>query len=125
MKRLLGAASAFVLALTLCSTSAHAAAGGASTEAVPTCAAGDSAVWLNTSTKKYHLAGDPLYGATKHGKYLCKSAADASGAKMAKTHAAPVTAASPVANAMTCGTKHHRKRRSPAESPMPMPTATP
>lgn len=126
MKRMLGVASAVVLALALIAPPAH-AAGSAGSATVPACTPGDPAVWVNTSTKKYHLAGDPLYGATKHGKYLCRSAADASGAKMAKTRATPVAAASPAANAMTCGTKHHRKHRTGTESPMPLPmqAATP
>ena len=32
-------------------------------------------VWVNLRTKKYHEQGDPAYGNTKHGEYLCPSAA--------------------------------------------------
>ena len=36
-------------------------------------------VWANTHTKAYHEAGDPYYGRTKHGQYMCASAAAAQG----------------------------------------------
>jgi hypothetical protein len=32
-------------------------------------------VWVNLRTKKYHEQGDPAYGNTRHGEYLCPSAA--------------------------------------------------
>jgi hypothetical protein len=32
-------------------------------------------VWVNLRTKKYHEQGDPAYGRTKHGEYLCPSQA--------------------------------------------------
>jgi hypothetical protein len=28
-------------------------------------------VWVNLRTRKYHEQGDPAYGNTKHGEYLC------------------------------------------------------
>jgi hypothetical protein len=40
----------------------------------------DTVVWLNTDSMVYHLPGDPWYGATDHGKYICQTAADAEGA---------------------------------------------
>ena len=49
----------------------------------------DAIVWVNLKTKSYHMAGDPMYGRTKSGAYLCQSAADAKGYHMAgtpKTH---------------------------------------
>ena len=36
-------------------------------------------VWVNMHTKAYHEPGDPYYGRTKAGKYLCPSAAVAAG----------------------------------------------
>ena len=37
------------------------------------------AVWVNLKTKAYHEPNDPYYGKTKHGEYLCPSAAKAQG----------------------------------------------
>lgn len=36
-------------------------------------------VWVNTSTHVYHKSTDPYYGRTKHGVYMCPSAAAAEG----------------------------------------------
>ena len=36
-------------------------------------------VWANTAKKTYHETGDPYFGRTKHGEYMCKAAADAAG----------------------------------------------
>lgn len=115
---------------------------------LPTCASGDPVVWVNTSTKKYHLQGDSYYGKTKQGKYACKSAADAQGDKQAKmssskmSGSAPATnmnsgavpamkasaapmngtnaeaAPSPAASGMM-GSKHHRRHRGSKASPSP------
>lgn len=40
-------------------------------------------VWVNLKSKSYHESGDPYYGRTKNGKYMCKAAADAAGFHMA------------------------------------------
>ena len=40
-------------------------------------------VWVNMHTKSYHESGDPYYGRTKNGKYMCQAAADAAGYHMA------------------------------------------
>ena len=45
---------------------------------VPNCGA-VKAVWVNLNSKAYHEPGDPYYGKTKHGEYLCPSAAKAQG----------------------------------------------
>jgi len=36
-------------------------------------------VWVNTKTHVYHEPGDPYYGRTSNGKYMCPSAAKAEG----------------------------------------------
>ena len=91
MKRL-----ASVIALALCvalplgaaakhkASPAPAAMAPASAATMPTCAASDTIVWVNTSTKIYHLPGTKYYGKTKHGMYACQSAAVKMGAKPAK-----------------------------------------
>jgi hypothetical protein len=40
-------------------------------------------VWVNLKTKVYHEPGDPAYGNTKHGEYLCPSQATAQGFRAA------------------------------------------
>lgn len=67
---------------------------------MPTCAAGDPVVWLNTKSNVYHLSGDKYYGKTKIGKFICASAAKAAGAH-------PV------------GASAHRPRTSTGASPAP------
>lgn len=43
-------------------------------------------VWVNTNSKVYHASG-PLYGKTKHGKFMTKDEAEKAGFKAAKEHA--------------------------------------
>jgi hypothetical protein len=43
-------------------------------------------VWVNTHTKVYHDYDDPYYGRTKHGEYMCPSAAAAAGYHPAGEH---------------------------------------
>ncbi len=40
-------------------------------------------VWANTTKKTFHESGDPYFGRTKHGEYMCKAAAEAAGYHMA------------------------------------------
>lgn len=48
---------------------------------------GDSVVWVNTRSHVYHLKGDPYFGSTKHGKFMCEKAADKAGfRKTESTH---------------------------------------
>jgi hypothetical protein len=39
----------------------------------------DTVVWLNTSSALYHLKGEPWYGRTQRGAYVCKAEADKNG----------------------------------------------
>jgi hypothetical protein len=66
-------------------TSAAADPSPPASQMMPSCAAGDPVVWENTKKKVYHLQGDKYYSTTKHGKYACKSAADAAGFHLAKS----------------------------------------
>lgn len=65
-------------------SSAHNAMSNAATSAAnamavkPNCGAVQP-VWVNLKTKVYHEPGDPSYGNTKHGEYLCPSQAAAQG----------------------------------------------
>lgn len=58
-------------------------------EAKGHCAAGDIVVWVNTSSKVYHYAGNPDYGKTKRGGYECEKDATASGFHAAKKEKRP------------------------------------
>ena len=108
------AVAAFLLA------SAPALAQSSSTK--PTCAAGDPVVWVNSSSKVYHEQGDQYYGNTKHGKYACKSAAEAAGNHLSgQKSGAPGSKASPAPSATSSGSKHHHKSKSKAS---PAPSAT-
>jgi len=40
---------------------------------------GDKVVWVNTRSHKYRVQGQPLFGATKTGKFLCSKDADKEG----------------------------------------------
>lgn len=59
---------------TMSNTATSAMSGGT----IPDCGA-VKAVWVNLHTKVYHEPGDPAYGKTKHGEYLCPSQAVAQG----------------------------------------------
>ena len=43
-------------------------------------------VWVNLNTKSYHEAGDPYYGRTRNGQYMCPSQAVAQGYHAAGAH---------------------------------------
>ncbi|GAC1657174.1 MAG: hypothetical protein NVS9B12_09140 [Vulcanimicrobiaceae bacterium] len=43
-------------------------------------------VWVNMHTRAYHEPGDPYYGRTKNGQYMCPSAAAAAGYHAAGSH---------------------------------------
>jgi hypothetical protein len=56
--------------------------GSARQESMPNCGAVQP-VWVNLKTKVYHEPGDPRYGKTKSGEYLCPSQATAQGFRAA------------------------------------------
>jgi hypothetical protein len=52
-------------------------------------------VWVNTRSHVYHVASDPMYGRTVHGKYMCLRAAVNAGNRAAGQHAGAGAQASP------------------------------
>jgi hypothetical protein len=46
-------------------------------------------VWVNSSTKVYHFAGNKSYGKTSKGAYMCRNQADSTGFHAAKNEKAP------------------------------------
>lgn len=100
-----------------------------STAAMPACPENDPVVWVNTESNVYHAVGTPYFGRTKHGKYLCTSAAVQSGAHAAKNEksggaapATPSTAPAGMSSAAPMAKKHGKKHgtTTPEASPSPM-----
>lgn len=121
----LAAATAFALPIAADASHHKTAPEMTSTAAMPTCAAGDPVVWINTKSNVYHAQGDRYFGKTKNGKYACTSAAVAAGAKAAghgaAMHGHAMASAMPEATpAMTSG-KHHHHRHHGDASPVPSP----
>lgn len=74
-------------------------------------------VWVNTHTKAYHEAGDPYYGRTKNGKYMCPSAAAAEGDHPAGARHKGVSAESTDAGTTTGAATGHKKHHKKSEAP--------
>ena len=100
--------------------------------AMPACKAGDPVVWVNTSTKVFHVQGDTYFGKTKAGKYACTSDAIAMGAHMSGSkkmkhramdgsgmNGTAGATPDPMSSAMPMKPKHKKK------GAMTMPDATP
>jgi hypothetical protein len=49
----------------------------------------DLVVWVNLTSKIYHVAGHKSYGTTKAGAYMCEKEATAQGFRAAKTEQRP------------------------------------
>src|SRR5581483_8123023 len=88
------------------------ATGGAPMARVPNCGA-VKAVWVNLNSKVYHEPGDPYYGHTRHGEYLCPSQAKEQGFR-------PAGGASMMNQEETTTGRHHRRRNA-----APMDESTP
>jgi hypothetical protein len=82
--------------------------GGAMNAAALNCGA-VKPVWVNLKSKAYHEAGDPYYGKTAHGQYMCPSAATAAGYHLAGS----------------AGAMGHHRGKSSAGSEYANPTPTP
>ncbi len=78
-------------------------AGGASNATIPDCGA-VQAVWVNLNSKVYHEPGDPAYGKTKRGEYLCPSQATAQGFR-------------PAGGEGSGGRRHHRRKTADNSTP--------
>jgi hypothetical protein len=103
-----------------------------SAASMPACPENDPVVWVNTQSKVYHAAGTTYFGRTKHGKYLCTSAAVQSGAHAAKGEktaggvmpsGAPAAMSSAEPMSSPEPSKKHRKKSgamTPTASPTPM-----
>ncbi len=82
-------------------------------------------VWVNLHSKAYHEAGDPYYGRTKHGQYMCPAQAMAQGYHAAGTHNGAMMNAN--AGTMSGSKRHHHHHMgssmsSGSESPAPVST---
>ncbi|MFN2450515.1 MAG: hypothetical protein ABR508_12130 [Candidatus Baltobacteraceae bacterium] len=71
-------------------------------------------VWANSKSHVYHTSSDPLYGKTKHGRYMCAQTAIAQGYHAANSKAG-------TSAAMRSGKRHH-KGGSMMAQPQPSPT---
>lgn len=74
---------------------------GAAMARVPNCGA-VKAVWVNLNSKVYHEPGDPYYGHTRHGEYLCPSQAKEQGFR-------PAGGAAMMNQEETTTRRHHRR----------------
>jgi len=84
----------------------------------------DQVVWVNMSSKTIHEAGDPFYGRTRRGEYMCVRDAEAQGYHMAGARHSMRGSGYGDSGAMSDQSSYgtHRRHRRPAE---PMDTPTP
>jgi len=71
-------------------------------------------VWVNTHTRAYHEPGDPYYGRTKRGEYMCPSDAAQQGyhaAGSSRNAAGAGSANNGDQSGAAPSGKHHRKHR--------------
>lgn len=114
MRMFLSGAAALAVALASL-TSASGAMTTPSSATMPTCAAGDPVVWVNTRSNIYYMSGQSYYGKTKHGMYACKSKAATMGARAARmTKGSMDSSMGSMHDSM--GSMHHKKKSSDAMS---------
>ncbi len=63
----------------------------------------DAVVWVNKTRNSYHVAGDPYFGRTQSGEYMCLAAATAAGYHAAGVHHWHSGQAGATPNAMSSG----------------------
>ena len=63
-------------------------------------------VWVNLSTHVYHEQGDPWYGRTKNGAYMCLATANLKGYHLASTGGS-MPSGSSMSSGMSPSSHHH------------------
>jgi hypothetical protein len=76
----------------------------------------DQIVWVNMSSRAYHEEGDPYYGRTRNGEYMCMGAANARGYHLAGAHGTMTNERSSSGNSYG-RTRGHRGRSTYAPEP--------
>lgn len=101
------------------------APGAVAAPASVSCAAGDPVVWVNLSSKVYHLPGSSYYGKTKHGKYACESDADKAGDHPAKSESGSKRGGAGPAETPIPPSPHPKHHRKGGMQQMPMASPSP
>jgi hypothetical protein len=73
-------------------------------------------VWVNLSTRVYHEQGDPWYGRTKNGEYMCLATANLKGYHLASTGGAMSNSSGSMGSSMSSSSHHHHQPAPSASS---------